>query len=48
MKKTILKRLSAKPDKKERERSMIISGKEMFIKKQPRIDIELRRVGKTK
>lgn len=48
MKKTILKRFSAQPDKKEREQSMIVSGREMFINQKPRIEIELRKSSKAK
>ena len=48
MKKTILKRCSSKPNKKEMEQNMITSGREMFINKKPRVDIELRRVSRAK
>lgn len=48
MKKIILRRVTTKPDKKERERNLVISGREMFVNKTPRIDIELRRIGKVK
>lgn len=48
MKKAILKRFSTKPDKKEREQNLVISGREMFINKKPRVEIELRRTSKAK
>lgn len=48
MKKAILKRFSAKAPKKEVDRNMVVSGREMFINKQPRVEIELRRIHKAK
>lgn len=48
MKKAILKKITPKFSRKEREKNMIINGREMFIEKKPRVEIDLYRVRKTK
>lgn len=48
MKKIISKNPSMKKRKKEKEKNMIINGKEMFINKNPQIEISLYRASEVK